>query len=389
MAERKDYYAVLGVPKNATDVEIKKAYRELAKKYHPDLHPGDKTAEAKFKEINEAYEVLSNKKKRARYDQFGQAGVDPNFGGGAGGSPFAGDVDFDDIFNSVFGGFGGFGGFEGFGGNRRRHASPNVPRRGGDSETTVSISFEEAAKGCVKTVSYNQVDVCPDCHGTGAKGGSARRTCPQCGGTGQVRITQRTPFGVVQTTRTCDRCGGTGRVIDEQCPACGGTGRIRRSRTIEIDIPAGIDNGQVLNVSGKGNAGQNGGGSGDLHVTVSVRPHPIFERKGFDVWCEMPITFTQAALGAEVIVPTIDGRVEYQVHAGTQPGDIFKLRGKGIPRLGQRGRGDQYVRMTIEVPKNLSPKQKSLLLEFENEAEDRNYQKRRTFFDKIRDMFGD
>lgn len=388
MAEKKDYYEVLGVPRNATEAEIKKAYRRLAKKYHPDLNPGDKTAEAKFKEINEAYEVLSNKDKRARYDQFGQAGVDPNFGGGAGGSPFAGDINFDDIFNSVFGGgFGGFGGFEGFGGTRRRQHA-NVPRRGSDSETTVSISFEEAAKGCVKTVSYDQVDVCPDCRGTGARNGSTR-TCPQCGGTGQVRVSQRTPFGLVQTTRTCDRCGGTGRIIDEPCPTCGGRGRIRHRRTIEINIPAGIDNGQVLNVSGKGNAGENGGPGGDLHVSVSVRPHPIFERKGFDIWCEMPITFTQAALGAEVVVPTIDGRVEYEVHPGTQPGDVFKLRGKGIQRLGSRGRGDQYVRMTVEVPKNLSQRQKALLREFESEAEDKNYQKRRNFFGKIKDMFGD
>ncbi len=387
MAEKKDYYEVMGVPRNATEAEIKRAYRELAKKYHPDLHPGDKAAEAKFKEINEAYEVLSNKEKRARYDQFGQAGVDPNFGGGAGGSPFAGDINIDDIFNSVFGGFGGFGGFEGFGGARRARA--NVPRRGSDSEASVEISFEEAAKGCAKTVSYEQVGTCPECRGTGAKGGAAARTCPQCGGTGQVRVSQRTPFGMVQTTRTCDRCGGTGRVIDEECPACGGTGRVRRRRTIEINIPAGIDSDQILNVSGKGNAGQNGGPSGDLHVSVGVRPHPIFERKGFDVWCEMPITFTQAALGAEVVVPTIDGRVEYQVHPGTQPGDVFKLKGKGIPRLGARGRGDQYVRMTVEVPKNLSPKQKSLLEEFESVGEEKNYQKRRSFFDKIKNMFGD
>ncbi|MCI1981842.1 MAG: molecular chaperone DnaJ [Oscillospiraceae bacterium] len=388
MAEKRDYYEILGVPKNATDAEIKKAYRQLAKKYHPDLHPGDKDAESKFKEVNEAYEVLSNKNKRARYDQFGQAGVDPNFGGGAGGSPFTGDINIDDIFNSVFDGFGGFGGFSGFGGNARRH-SANVPRRGSDSESSVSISFEEAAKGCAKTVSYDQVAVCSDCRGTGAKSGTSARTCPQCGGSGQVRVSQRTPFGVVQTTRTCDRCGGSGRVIDTPCPVCGGSGHVRQHRTIEINIPAGIDNGQILNVSGKGNTGLNGGPSGDLHVSVSVRPHPIFERRGNDIWCEMPITFSQAALGADVVVPTIDGRVEYQVHAGTQPGDVFKLRGKGIPKLGSRGRGDQYVKMTVEVPKNLSQKQKDILREFENVGEERNYQKRKTFFDKIKNMFGE
>ena len=375
----------MGVQKGASEDEIKKAYRDLAKKYHPDLHPGDKEAEAKFKEVNEAYEVLSDKEKRARYDQFGQAGVDPNFGGGAaGGSPFAGNINIDDIFNSVFGDFGFGGGFGGAGGARR--ASSNMPRRGSDSETQVVVSFEEAAKGCVKTIRYDQVEACADCRGTGAQNGSAR-TCPQCGGTGQVRVSQRTPFGMVQTMRTCDKCGGSGRVIDNPCPACGGTGRVRRSRNIEINIPAGIDNEQVLSVGGKGNAGANGGPSGDLHVLVNVRPHPLFERRGNDVWCEMPITFAQAALGADVVVPTIDGKVSYSVHAGTQPGDVFKLRGKGIPKLGGHGRGDQYVRVTVEVPKNLSAKQKELLQEFEGIGEEKNYQKRRTFFEKLKDMF--
>lgn len=386
MAEKRDYYEVMGVPKNATEAEIKQAYRKLAKKYHPDLNPGDKEAEAKFKEVNEAYEVLSNKDKRARYDQFGQAGVDPSFGGGAaGGSPFTGNIDIDDIFNSVFDGF-NFGGF-GFGGKHR--ANPNTPRRGSDSETTVNISFEEAAKGCKKNVSYEKVDVCPECHGTGARPGTGAKTCPQCHGTGQVRVSQRTPFGVVQTTRTCDRCGGSGKVIDDPCHTCGGSGRIKQEKMIEISIPAGIDNGQVLNIGGRGNAGINGGPSGDLHVYISVRPHPIFERRGNDIWCEMPITFPQAALGAEVVVPTIDGRVEYQVHPGTQPGDVFKLRGKGIPKLGGRGRGDQYVRMTVEVPKNLSQKQKDLLQEFDSSGDDRNYQNRKSFFNKIKDMFGE
>ncbi len=384
MAENKDYYEVMGVPRNASEAEIKKAYRELAKKYHPDLHPGDKSAEAKFKEVNEAYEVLSDKNKRARYDQFGQAGVDPNFGGGAGGNPFTGNINIDDIFNSVFDGFDGFGGF----GGRTRRAATNTPRRGSDSESSITISFEEAAKGCVKTISYENVAACHECRGTGAKNG-ATRTCPQCGGTGQVRISQRTPFGVVQTSRTCDRCGGTGKVIDSPCPACGGTGHVRQRKSIEINIPAGIGDGQVLNVSGMGNAGTNGGQSGDLHVYVHVNPHPIFERRGNDIWCELPITFTQAALGAEVVVPTIDGRVEYEVHPGTQPGDIFKLRGKGIQKLGGRGRGDQYVRVTVEVPRNLSQKQKDLLKEFESVGEEKNYQKRKSFFEKIKNMFGD
>lgn len=374
----------MGVPKTASEDEIKKAYRELAKKYHPDLHPGDKTAEAHFKEINEAYEVLSSKDKRARYDQFGQAGVDPNFGGGTGGSPFSGDINIDDIFNSVFGDFG----FGGFNGGTARRAATSMPRRGSDSETDVTVSFEEAAKGCVKTVNYAQVESCAACRGTGAKDG-ASHTCPQCGGSGQVHVSQRTPFGMVQTTRTCDKCGGSGKVVSDPCPACGGTGRVRRSHAIEINIPAGIDNQQVLSVGGKGNAGTNGGPSGDLHVLVNVRPHPLFERRGFDVWCEMPITFAQAALGSEVEVPTIDGKVRYMVRAGTQPGDVFKLRGKGIQKLGGRTRGDQYVRMAVEVPKNLSAKQKAILQEFEDAGEDRNYQKRRSFFDKLKDMFGE
>ncbi len=380
MAEKRDYYEVMGVPKNATDDEIKKAYRKLAKKYHPDLNPGDKSAEAQFKELNEAYEVLSDKDKKARYDQFGHAGVDPNFGGGAGGgSPFAGDIDLGDIFNSFFGG--------GFGGGRA--ANPNAPRRGGDTEATVNISFEEAAKGCKKNIAYQKVEPCSDCSGTGAQKGTSAKTCSNCGGTGQVRINQRTPFGTVQTSRSCDRCGGTGKVIESPCKTCGGTGRVRKQKTIEINVPAGIDNEQVLSVSGQGNAGVNGGPSGDLRVYVNVRPHPIFERRGNDVWCEIPITFTQASLGAEVVVPTIDGRVSYSVREGTQPGDVFKLKGKGIPHISGRGRGDQFVRVTVEVPKNLSQKQKSILQEFDSVAEDKNYQKRKTFFDKIKTMFGE
>ncbi len=380
MAEKRDYYEVMGVPKNATDDEIKKAYRKLAKQYHPDLNPGDKTAEAKFKEVNEAYEVLSDKDKKARYDQFGHAGVDPNFGGGAGGgSPFAGDIDLGDIFNSFFGGFGG----------GTRSANPNAPRRGSDTEAVVNISFEEAAKGCQKNVSYEKIDSCADCGGSGAQKGTSAKTCTNCNGTGQVHINQRTPFGVVQTARTCDRCNGTGKVIETPCKTCGGSGKVRRQKSIEINVPAGIDNEQILNVTSQGNAGSNGGPSGDLHVYVNVRPHPIFERRGNDIWCEMPITFTQATLGAEVVVPTIDGRVSYDVHEGTQPGDVFKLKGKGIPRLGGRGRGDQFVRVTIEVPKNLSEKQKSILQEFDSVAEEKNYQKRKNFFDKIKNMFGE
>ncbi len=382
--DKRDYYEVLGVSKSASDDEIKKAYRKLAKEYHPDLHPGDKNAEEKFKELNEAYEVLSDKDKKARYDQFGHAGVDPNFGGGAGGAdPFGGGfgVDIGDIFDSFFGG--GFG-------TRSRSQNPNVPRRGTDTEASIYLSFEEAAKGCKKSISYRQVESCSACGGSGAEKGTAPKTCPQCGGSGQVRINQRTPFGVVQSTRTCDRCGGRGKIIETPCHECHGKGQVTRQKTIEVTVPAGIDNDEILNVSGMGNAGVNGGGYGDLHVYVNVRPHPIFERRGNDVWCEMPLTFTQAALGAEVIVPTLDGKVSYKVHEGTQPGDIFKLAKKGIPSLRGKGRGDQYVKVTVEVPKNLSQKQKDLLKDFETSATDsKNYQNRSSFFKKIRDMFED
>ena len=377
MADKRDFYEVMGVPKNASEDEIKKAFRKLAKQYHPDLNPGDKEAEAKFKEVNEAYEVLSDKDKRARYDQFGHAGVDPSYGAGAaGGSPFGADMDFGDIFNSFFGGFGG-----------RQHANPNAPRRGTDIETTVTISFEEAAKGCKKTVSYQNVSTCSDCNGSGAAKGTSPKVCPACGGTGQVKISQRTPFGVIQTSRVCDSCKGKGRVVETPCRTCMGTGRVKTKRTVDVDIPAGISEDRVLNVSGHGNAGTNNGPYGDLHVYVNVRPPPIFERRGDDVWCELPITYSQATLGGEVVVPTLDGKVSYSIHEGTQPNDVFKLKGKGIQHLGGRGRGDQYVRVVIEVPKNLSSKQKELLREFEKAVGEKNYQKRKGFFDKLKGMF--
>ena len=381
LADKRDFYEVMGVPKNASEDEIKKAYRKLAKKYHPDLNPGDKEAEAKFKEVNEAYEVLSDRDKRARYDQFGHAGVDPNYGAGAagGGSPFGQDIDLGDIFSSFFGG--------GFGGGRRQN--PNAPRRGADTEAVLTISFEEAAKGCTKKVTYQNIDTCKECGGSGAQKGTAPKTCPTCNGTGQVHINQRTPFGVMQTSRTCDRCGGSGRIIDNPCRACSGNGRVRASKTVEVTIPAGINDDQVLNVPRHGNAGINGGPAGDLHVYISVRPHTIFERRGDDIWCEMPLTFTQAALGAEVTVPTLDGKVAYTVHEGTQPGDVFKLKGKGVPHLNGRGRGDQFVKVTIEVPKNLSSRQKEILREFDQQAEEKNYQKRKGFFDKIKELFGE
>ncbi len=384
MATKRDFYEVLGLSKGASEDEIKKAYRKLAKKYHPDLNAGDKEAETKFKEVNEAYEVLSDNDKRARYDQFGHVGVDPSYGGGgaAGGNPFGADFDFGDIFSSFFGG--GFGG-----GFSRRRANPNAPRHGSDAETTLNISFEEAAKGCKKDVSYHVVEKCTSCNGSGAANGTSPKTCPVCRGTGQSSVTQRTPFGVIQTSHTCERCGGLGQVIENPCNNCAGTGRTQATKTVEVSVPAGIDEGQILKVSGHGNAGVNGGPAGDLHVYINVKSHPIFERRGFDVWCELPITFVQAALGAEVTVPTLDGKVSYNIHEGTQPGDVFKLRGQGIERLNSRGRGDQFVQVSIEVPKNLSQSQKDALRNFENEADDTNYQKRKGFFEKLKNLFGE
>lgn len=378
MADKRDYYEVLEVQKGASDDEIKKAFRKQAKKYHPDLNPGNKEAETKFKEVNEAYEVLSDKNKRARYDQYGFAGVDPNYGAGAyGGSPFGQDIDFGDMFNSFFGGFGG----------GRASRNQNAPRRGSDTEVSVTITFEEAAKGCQKDVQYQNVETCKDCNGSGAEKGTHLKTCPACNGSGQVTTQKRTVFGVVQTVQACDRCRGKGKVIEKPCPSCSGTGRIRKNRTSTVTIPAGVNQDQVMSIKGHGNSGFNGGPAGDLHVYVNVKRHDIFERKGDDVWCEIPITFSQAALGHEVIVPTLDGRVSYNVHEGTQPGDIFKLKGKGIQHLNGRGRGDQYVKVTVEVPHNLTKEQKDILKKFDASTNERNYQKRTSFFDKIKDVF--
>ncbi len=384
MADKRDYYEVLGVDKSANEDELKKAYRKAAKKYHPDLNPGDKEAEKNFKEVNEAYEVLSDGEKRARYDQFGHAGVDPNFGasGGGYGGGFGGGFgdfgDLGDIFSSFFGG--------GFGGGARRN--PNAPRKGNDTAASVYLSFEEAAMGCKKTVKVTKIDNCSDCGGSGAEKGTTAKTCPVCRGSGQVSASQRTPFGVMQTQKVCDHCHGTGKVIEKPCKTCNGKGRIRHTVEVPVDIPAGIDDGQVINLRGGGDAGVNGGPSGDLRINVNVRPHPIFERDGYDVYCEIPITFAQAALGAEIIVPTLYGKTKFSIHEGTQPGDEFKLKGKGIQRLNYSGKGDQYVKITVEVPKNLSKSQKEKLKEFDGAcSDDSNYKKRKSFMDKVKDLF--
>ena len=382
MADKRDYYEVLGVDRSAGEDEIKKAYRQAAKKYHPDLNPGDKDAEAKFKEVNEAYEVLSDSEKKARYDQYGHAGVDPNFGAGGnpyGGAGFGGFGDFGDlgdIFGSIFGG--GFGG---------RQQNPNAPRRGGDIRLNLSLTFEEAANGCKKTISVTVIEPCADCGGSGARKGTSPETCPVCRGRGSVTQVQRTPFGQMQTQRVCDRCRGTGKLVKDPCPTCSGKGKVRRTRDLEVTVPAGIDDGQILSLGGRGNAGSNGGPAGDLHVTVSVRPHPLFEREGYDVRCEVPVTFVQAALGGEIVVPTLDVKFSLKILEGTQPGDEYKLKGRGIPFLRSAGRGDQFVKIKVEIPRALSNDQKKKLEALESTLDDGNYKDRRTFFRKLKDLF--
>ncbi len=389
MAEQKrDYYEVLGVQKGCSDDELKKAYRKVAKKYHPDLNPGDAEAEAKFKEANEAYAILSDAEKRQRYDQFGHAGVVPNFGAGGAGAGGFDFSDFGDIFDTFFGGGGGFGGFGGFGGSTRTR-NPNGPIRGNNINISINLSFLEAAKGCKKTININRMVRCEDCNGSGAAAGTQPEICPDCHGTGQVMTQQRTPFGMMQSARPCSKCGGTGKIIKDPCKKCNGQGRSRKAVKLEVSVPAGIDDGQTFVLRGQGDDGLNGGPAGDVNVTVSVRKDALFERDGYDVWCDVPITFCQAVLGAEVTVPTIDGKVSYNIPEGTQPNTVFRLRNKGISYINGRGRGDQYVRVNIEVPTNLSSKQKDALREFDGQCSDKNYNKRKGFFDKLKDFMKD
>ena len=378
MAEQKrDYYEVLGVSKGASEDEIKKAYKKLARKYHPDLNPDNKEAEEKFKEVNEAYEILSDPNKKARYDQFGFAGVDPNYGAGGAGGGFDGGFDFGDL-GYIFGCF--FGG--GFGGGRR--TNPNAPQRGESIRLSLAISFEEAAFGCEKEVSVDRMEQCGTCHGNGCAAGTTPEVCPDCHGTGQVQVRRQTPMGVFATSSPCGRCGGKGKIIHQPCPDCRGSGAVRRRKTIQVSIPAGIDNGQTISVRGQGSAGKNGGPAGDLLVTITVRPHELFRREGTSVLCDAPITFAQAVLGAELEIPTIDGKVKYDLPEGTQSGTTFRLKGKGIPAINGRGRGDQYVTVYIETPRNLNREQKEALKKFAESVGDNNYEERRKFFRKFK-----
>ena len=349
MAEKRDYYEVLGIQKGATEDEIKKAFRKKARENHPDLHPDDPSYVEKFQEINEANEVLSDPEKRARYDQFGHAGVDPNYGGGGGMDGFGGMGgfgDMSDILESIFGGFGGFGGSS--------CSNANAPRRGSDIQESVTINFMDACNGKKQEVKLFRMAVCETCHGSGADAGTTAEICPDCQGRGSVKTTQRTPFGAISSTKPCPHCGGKGKIVKNPCIKCRGVGRVRVQKTVNVDIPAGI---------------------------------ALFNSEGYDIHCDIPVTYMDAVLGAEITVPTIDGDVKYNIAEGTQNGTVFRLKGKGIKKVNRAERGNQYVKIYVEVPKNLSKKQKELLREFEASLTDKNYAKRQNFFEKLKSKF--
>ena len=378
MAENKrDYYEILGISKSADDAEIKKAYRNLAKKYHPDMNPNDKSAEKNFKEVNEAYEVLSDAEKKSRYDSYGHAGIDPNFnmdsGFGGFGSSFGG-FDVSDIFSTFFGGSAS-----------SSSTRKNVPQRGDDIHQRLIISFEEAVFGCTKEISYSRTETCEDCSGSGATKGSSAETCSACGGTGTVKTQRRTPLGIMQSSKTCDVCHGSGKVIKSPCPTCKGNGLVRRSSKKEVIIPAGIDDGQKVVVRNQGNAGMNNGAAGDLIITIGVRPHAVFEREGYNIFCEIPITFAEAALGAEIDVPTLENSEKYIVPEGTQTSTVFTLKNRGVQHVNNaKQRGDLYFKVIVEVPTGLTERQKNILREFNESCGNKNHIKKDSFFKKFR-----
>ena len=349
----KDYYAALGLEKGASEADIKKAFRKLAIKYHPDKNQGDKEAESKFKEINEAYQVLSDPDKKAKYDMYGTVDFDGSgFGaGGFGGFDFSDIGGFGDIFESFFGGGGG---------GRRR----NGPQRGSDLEYTINLTFEEAVFGVEKEISIDRSENCETCKGSGAKAGTSKKTCPTCNGQGQVRVQRQTPLGSFVSTSTCNTCGGSGTVIEEPCTSCHGRGHVRKTRKIKVNIPAGVDTGNVMPLRGQGNHGTNDGPPGDLYIRINVAPSKKFVRKGNDIYIDTHISMGKAALGTEITVATVDGDVKYTIPAGTQSGTLFRLKGKGVPRVNSSGRGDQYVKVIVDIPKNLNDKQKDALKAF-------------------------
>ena len=379
MAENKrDYYEVLGVPKGASAEEIKKAYRKSAMKYHPDRNPGNKEAEEKFKELGEAYEVLSDDDKRSRYDQFGHAGVDPNFGaggdygGGFGG--FSGFGDFGDIFGDIFGG-------------GRRTSTRNAPRQGEHVGIRMEVTFEEAAFGTEKEVQIPRVENCAACNGSGSADGKVE-TCSQCRGSGQVRVTQNFMGMAMQTSTTCPSCNGQGKIITNPCSTCRGKGKVRRNHKLKIKIPAGIDHNQTVRVRGEGSVGSNGGPNGDVMVEILIRRHRIFERDGVDVWCEVPISFTQAALGSVIEVPTIDGKITFDLPEGTQTGREFTISGKGIPYVNNpKRRGNHRFVVVVETPTKLTKEQRELLEKLEKSIDGKTNPKRKKFFDTLKDFF--
>ncbi len=380
MAENKrDYYEVLGVEKNASAEEIKKAYRKSAMKYHPDRNPGDKEAEEKFKELGEAYEVLSDEDKRSRYDQFGFAGVDPNYGGGAGGSGFGGFGDFGDL-GDIFGSFGSFFG----GGGRSR--SKNAPRKGENIGVRLDLTFEEAAFGCEKEVAAQRIENCAVCNGSGSADGAVE-TCTQCHGTGQVRTVQNFMGMQMQSSATCPQCSGRGKIIKTPCNTCRGKGKVRRTQKLRVKIPSGIDQGDVLPCRGEGNVGSNGGPNGDLLIEIYIKRHPVFTRNNLDVYCEVPITFTQAALGGEIQVPTLDGKQTFEIPEGTQTGRQFSIGGKGIPMANSKRRGNHYFTVVVETPTKLSKEQKELLRQLDESLDGKSSPKRKKFFETIKDIF--
>ncbi|OEF96941.1 molecular chaperone DnaJ [Vulcanibacillus modesticaldus] len=371
---KRDYYEVLGVSKDASQDEIKKAYRKLARQYHPDVNK-EPDAEAKFKEIKEAYDVLSDPAKRTRYDQFGHEDPHAGFGGGGfGGFGDQGFGDFGDIFDMFFGG-----------GRRRR--DPNAPRRGADLQYSMTIEFKEAAFGKETEITIPREEECDVCHGTGAKPGTKVETCSRCKGTGQEEIIQNTPFGRIVNRRVCSVCHGKGKIIRERCTECHGSGRVKKYKKIHVKIPAGVDDGAQIRISGEGEPGVNGGPPGDLFIVLNVKPHNFFEREGDNIYCEVPITFTQAALGDEIEVPTLDGRVKLKIPAGTQTGTNFRLKGKGVPRLRYGGRGDQHVKVIVVTPTKLTEEQKELLRQFGKLSGEETHQQHRSFFEKMKKAF--